>query len=85
MPLYTFLVKSEKNYKFCLAFLDENKKWVRPIKLDDGFLETEIATEDGKALDMFDVVDMTFDYPLPINHSTERIIKIVHNMICFLY
>lgn len=72
MPLYTFLVKSEKWQKFCLACVDENNQWVRPIKHDDGFTDRDIIMDNGKTIDIFDVVDMKLGLPNPINHHTEN-------------
>ena len=46
MTLVTFLVKSEKLRRICLGCLDENKKWIRPIK-PDGFTERDIKMDNG--------------------------------------
>jgi hypothetical protein len=71
MPLYTFLFKSEKKQKICLGCLDENKKWVRPIK-PGGFLGNDITMDNDKIVDIFDVVEMEFGAPIPIKHHTEN-------------
>ena len=86
MPLFTFLVKSEKKQKICLGCLDENKRWVRPIK-PGGFDEKDIMMDNGKVIEIFDVVDMEFSGPIPIKHHTENMkfvpdgrIKFVKNL-----
>jgi len=64
MPLYTFLVKSEKKQGICLGCLNENKKWVRPIK-PGGFLEKDLIMDNGNTAEIFDMVDMEFGSPIP--------------------
>jgi hypothetical protein len=71
MAHFTFLVKSEKYRKVCLACLDESKRWIRPIK-PGGFTNTDIIMDNGDLIDIFDVVDMKFSSPFPINHHTEN-------------
>jgi hypothetical protein len=71
MTHFTFLVKSEKYGKICLACLDESKRWIRPIK-PGGFVETDIIMDNGEVIDIFDVVDMEFSSPSPIKHHTEN-------------
>jgi len=71
MAHFTFLVKSEKYGKICLACLDESKRWIRPIK-PGGFMETDIIMDNGDMIDIFDVVDMKFSSPFPIKHHTEN-------------
>lgn len=72
--LVTFLVKSEKHGKICLACVDENRQWVRPIK-PGGFDEKDIMMDNGKALQLFDVVNMKFGAPCPIRHQTENVLS----------
>lgn len=67
----TFLVKSEKYGKICLACLDEHNHWIRPIK-PGGFMEADIMMDNGAIIDIFDVVDMNFGSPFPIEHHTEN-------------
>ena len=69
--LLTFLVKSEKNRKICLACVDEDKRWVRPIK-PGGFEEKDIVMDNGKAINIFDVVRTRFSSPFPVNHHKEN-------------
>lgn len=71
MAHFTFLVKSDKYGKICLACLDERKQWIRPIK-PGGFMETDIIMDNEDMIDIFDVVDMTFNAPFPIKHHTEN-------------
>jgi len=71
MAHFTFLVKSDKYGNICLACLDKNKKWIRPIK-PGGFTETDIKMDNGDVIDIFDVVDMEFGSPFPIKHHTEN-------------
>lgn len=71
MTLFTFLVKSEKYGNICLGCLDENKRWIRPIK-PGGFVEKDIIIDNGKMLDIFDVVDIEFSSPIPIKHHIEN-------------
>jgi hypothetical protein len=71
MAHFTFLVKSEKYGKICLACLDESKRWIRPIK-PGGFMETDIIMDNGDMIDIFDVVDIKFSSLFPINHHTEN-------------
>lgn len=72
MTEYIFLVKSEKNRKNCLGCLNEEKKWVRPIKRDNGFLDEEVTMDNGAVIDLFDVVEMEFGNPIPIKHHVEN-------------
>jgi len=67
----TFLVKSEKYGKICLACLDESNRWIRPIK-PGGFTEADLKMDNGAIADIFDVVDAKFGAPLPIKHHTEN-------------
>ncbi|MFX0204243.1 MAG: hypothetical protein ACFFCW_49735 [Candidatus Hodarchaeota archaeon] len=71
MTRVTFLVKSEKYGKICLACLDESNRWMRPIK-PGGFMEADIIMDNGAVIDIFDVVDMNFSSPFPIKHHTEN-------------
>lgn len=71
--LVTFLVKSEKHGKICLACVDENRKWIRPIK-PGGFDEKDIVMDNGKTIQLFDVVNMTFGTPFPIKHHEENVL-----------
>jgi len=71
MTRVTFLVKSEKYGKICLACLDESKRWIRPIK-PGGFVEADIMMDNGAIIDIFDVVDMKFSSSFPIKHHTEN-------------
>ena len=71
--LITILVKSEKNGKICLAGLNENRRWVRPIKAG-GFMEKDIVMSNGEEISLFDVVEMKFSAPYPINHHTENML-----------
>ncbi len=71
--LVTFLVKSEKHGKICLAGVDENGRWVRPIK-PGGFEERDIVMDNGKMITFFDVVDMKFSAPFPIKHHKENML-----------
>lgn len=71
MAHFTFLVKSEKLGGVCLACLDENNQWIRPIK-PGGFTETDLIMDNRKKINIFDVVDMTFTSPFPIKHHTEN-------------
>jgi hypothetical protein len=71
MTRVTFLVKSEKYGKICLACLDERNRWIRPIK-PGGFMEADIIMDNGAVIDVFDVVDMNFSSAFPIKHHTEN-------------
>jgi hypothetical protein len=71
--LVTFLVKSEKHEKICLACVDENGRWIRPIK-PGGFEEKDIVMDNGKIMALFDVVDMKFSAPFPIKHHKENML-----------
>ncbi len=73
MTLFTFLVKSEKNRKICLACVDGNKRWIRPIK-PGGFDEKDILMDNGKMIRLFDVVGMKFSGPYPIKHHKENML-----------
>ena len=86
MTLFTFLVKSEKYGKICLGCLDENKRWIRPIK-PGGFVEKDILMDNGKMINLFDVVDTKFGAPFLIKHHKENMkfpsgtrIKFVKNL-----
>ncbi len=72
MTLVTFLVKSEKYGKICLACLDESNQWIRPIK-PGGFTGADIIMDNGAAVEIFDAVDVRFGAPCPIKHHTENI------------
>lgn len=71
--MFTFLVKSEKYGKICLACVDEHKRWVRPIK-SGGFDEKDILMDNGEPIHLFDVVDMRFAAPFPIKHHKENVL-----------
>jgi hypothetical protein len=71
--LVTFLAKSEKHGKICLACVDENGQWIRPIK-PGGFDEKDILMDNGKLIQLFDVVDMKLGAPFPIKHHKENIL-----------
>ena len=71
MVLVTVLVKSEKYGKNCLACVDENRNWIRPIK-PGGFDNEDIIMDNGKMVDVFDVADIEFCGPIPIKHHTEN-------------
>jgi hypothetical protein len=71
--LVTFLVKSEKHGKICLACVDENRRWIRPIK-PGGFDEKDILMDNGKTVQLFDVVNMRFGTPFPIKHHKENVL-----------
>jgi hypothetical protein len=71
--LITFLVKSEKNGRICLAGVDEDKLWVRPIK-PGGFEEKDAIMDNGKVLSIFDVVEMEFADHFPIKHQKENLL-----------
>ena len=71
--LVTLLVKSEKHGRICLAGVDENKRWIRPIK-PGGFSEEDIIMNNSKTIDIFDVVEMKFTTPYPIKHHTENML-----------
>ena len=79
----TFLVKSEKHGKICLACIDENKQWIRPIK-PGGFDENDILMDNGKAIQLFDVVNMKFGALYPIKHQTENVLSSPHPDIRFV-
>jgi hypothetical protein len=64
--------------------LDETKKWVRPIKPDDGFLEKEITMDNGEVVDIFDVVTMEFGDPIPIKHHVENMTFLPNKKIQFV-
>lgn len=70
---FTFLVKSEKNVGICLACIDETKKWVRPITAG-GFKEEDLVMDNGKQLEVFDIVETKFDYRFPILHHKENVV-----------
>jgi hypothetical protein len=72
MPLYTYLVKSQKFHKYCLACVNEDRQWIRPIKRDNGFADEDITMDNGEPIDVFDVVDMKFGAPHPIKHHVEN-------------
>lgn len=67
----TCLVKSDKYGKICLGCLDESNQWIRPIK-SGGFTEADIIMDNGEIIDIFDVVDMKFSCPFPIEHHKEN-------------
>lgn len=71
--LVTFLVKSEKNGKICLACVDQDRFWVRPIK-PGGFEEKDIVMDNGKMIALFDVVEMKFGAHFPIKHQSENML-----------
>jgi len=66
-PTFIVLVKSRKHGKICLACLDENRRWIRPIK-PGGFGETDVLMDNGKPIRLFDVVNLKLDTPCPIRH-----------------
>lgn len=69
----TILAKSDKRGRVCLAGIDENRQWVRPIK-PGGFLEEDLVMKNGEILDVFDVVEMKFDRAYPIKHHRENML-----------
>ncbi len=71
--LVTILVKSEKNGKICLAGVNENRRWVRPVKAG-GFMEKDTVMDNGEMIGLFDVVEMKFSAPYPIKHHTENML-----------
>jgi hypothetical protein len=83
MVLLTVLVKSEKYGKNCLACIDENKKWIRPIK-PGGFGEEDIIMNNGKKAEIFDVVDIEFCGSIPLKHHTENMKFALNQKIKFI-
>lgn len=81
--LVTFLVKSEKHGKICLACVDESRQWVRPIK-PGGFDERDILMDNGKTIQLFDVVNMKFGTAFPIKHQKENVLSSPHADIRFV-
>jgi hypothetical protein len=79
----TFLVKSEKHGKICLAGVDEYGRWIRPIKAG-GFEERDIVMDNGKIMGLFDVVKMKFGAPFPIKHHKENVLLSPHSNITFV-
>lgn len=74
---FTLLVKSQKNHKLCLAFVDNNNtnRWIRPIRAG-GFDEQDIVLDNGKPMEIFDVVDLDVKIgmlPSPIDRYKENI------------
>lgn len=72
MPNFVILVKSDKYGGVCLACLDRNGKWVRPIK-PGGFKEEDIIMDNGEMIEIFDVVETEFGPPCPIKHHVENV------------
>jgi len=83
MTLFTLLVKSEKYGKICLGCVDENKRWIRPIK-PGGFVEGDIRMDNGKLITLFDVFDTKFSGPFPINHHKENMLFVPGTRIKFV-
>jgi hypothetical protein len=83
ITLFTCLVKSEKNRKICIACVDENKRWIRPIK-PGGFEEKDLVMDNGKIMTLFDVVDMKFSGPFPIKHQKENMLLTLGTSIRFV-
>jgi hypothetical protein len=83
MTMLTLLVKSEKYMKNCLAGVDENKKWIRPIK-PEGFDVEDIIMDNHRTMDLFDVVNIDFSGPIPIGHHIENMKLVSGSKIRFI-